>query len=65
MQGEKLSIALDMKVGKMAKEEAIKIIDQVALDLKESITNSPLPKDVDENKISKFSLKIHKEYYNI
>jgi hypothetical protein len=56
---------MDIKLGKVSREEFLKILAQVNEDLTASIRNSPLPKEPNVDKVHDFILNFNKKYYKL
>jgi len=65
MSGEKRDIAFGIRQGKYSREWLIETLNQLKVELKESINNSPLPESPDVEKAHEFILDFNKRYYQV
>jgi len=73
LEGEALDIAIRMKTlgdknghpDRISREDAIDIVTKLGRSLEDTKNNSPLDKDVDEDKVNKFLIEFQEEYYEI
>lgn len=65
MQGSQRQLAMDIKLGKVSREDFLKILSQVNEDLTASIRNSPLPKEPNVDKVHDFILNFNKRHYGL